>query len=292
MQDNGKYGSSVNGHRYVFDTFEVDPSNRTCTRAGEPVPITGKVFDVLLAFVENPDRLLGKDELMGRVWPNEFVEEGNLARSISTLRKALGDTGKAHRFIATVQGHGYRFIADVRGRDDADRLDNGSVSTSGGVDGYNGNMVEQPAAVLRVAHGAGVDGSFRTQFAHRPWLFSIAALCLLVTALVAFRSDGERPRAIDRFSLDRLKETRLAQKGNANAGGLIRPMVNISCITESTDRKMGCGSGKCRRAARWNYGQCRRVKVFGRRRLPPTIVICITFLNRKTPTTGACIVFR
>jgi DNA-binding winged helix-turn-helix (wHTH) protein/TolB-like protein len=105
--------ASVNDNRYVFDDFEVDTVNRTCARAGELLPITGKVFDILAVFVENPGRLLSKDELLDRVWPNEFVEEGNLARNVSTLRKALGDNGKDHKYIVTVPGHGYRFIADV-----------------------------------------------------------------------------------------------------------------------------------------------------------------------------------
>ena len=67
----------------------------------------------MLAFVENPGRLLSKDELLERVWPNEFVEEGNLARNVSTLRKALGDNGKGQKYILTVQGHGYRFLPEV-----------------------------------------------------------------------------------------------------------------------------------------------------------------------------------
>ena len=113
-----KNGTNSNGHRFTFDDFEVDPQNRACTRAGEPVPISGKVYDILLAFLENPGRLLSKDELLERVWADEFVEEGNLARNVSTLRKALGDTEKQHRYIATVPGHGYRFVADVDHIDD------------------------------------------------------------------------------------------------------------------------------------------------------------------------------
>jgi DNA-binding winged helix-turn-helix (wHTH) protein/TolB-like protein/tetratricopeptide (TPR) repeat protein len=98
----------------VFDGFEIDPLNRTCIREGVALPISGKVFDVLLAFIESPGRLLTKDELIERVWSDEFVEEGNLARNVSSLRKALGDTEKDHRYIVTVPGHGYRFVADVR----------------------------------------------------------------------------------------------------------------------------------------------------------------------------------
>ena len=106
-------GSSLSATSYRVGEFEIDPANRLLLRSGEPVPLTGKVFDVLLAFLEEPGCLLTKDELIEKVWHNAFVEEGNLARSVSTLRKALGDTGKDHKYIVTVQGRGYRFIAPV-----------------------------------------------------------------------------------------------------------------------------------------------------------------------------------
>ena len=70
--------------------------------------LTGKVFDVLLVFAENAGRLLEKDELLEKVWHSDFVEEGNLARNVSSLRKSLGDTGRDHKYIITVQGRGYR----------------------------------------------------------------------------------------------------------------------------------------------------------------------------------------
>jgi DNA-binding winged helix-turn-helix (wHTH) protein/TolB-like protein len=108
-----KNGHSANGHRIAFDNFEVDPANRLLLRDGVIVPLTGKVFDVLLVFTENPGRLLSKVELIEKVWPGSFVEEGNLARNISTLRKALRDEAKPHKFIVTVPAIGYRFVADV-----------------------------------------------------------------------------------------------------------------------------------------------------------------------------------
>jgi DNA-binding winged helix-turn-helix (wHTH) protein/TolB-like protein/Tfp pilus assembly protein PilF len=108
---NGVGGNTV---RYSFGEFVVDPSSRTCERGRDPLPVSGKAYDILLVFLENPGRLLTKEELLDRVWANEFVEEGNLARNVSTLRKALGDTDKQHRYILTVPGHGYRFVGDVR----------------------------------------------------------------------------------------------------------------------------------------------------------------------------------
>lgn len=109
-----KNGVSANNSLYLFDDFEVDSVNRTCTRSGEPVPMTGKVFDVLLTFLDSPGRLLSKEELLDRVWADEFVEEGNLARSVSTLRGSLGDSGRKHKYILTVQGRGYRFIGELK----------------------------------------------------------------------------------------------------------------------------------------------------------------------------------
>jgi DNA-binding winged helix-turn-helix (wHTH) protein/TolB-like protein len=108
-----KNGIPASGYRYAFGQFVVDSSNRTCVCNGETVPISGKAYDILLAFLQNPGRLLTKDELLERVWSDEFVEEGNLARNVSTLRKLLGDTDKQHRYITTVPGHGYRFVAEV-----------------------------------------------------------------------------------------------------------------------------------------------------------------------------------
>jgi Tol biopolymer transport system component/DNA-binding winged helix-turn-helix (wHTH) protein len=113
-----KNGTSTSGRRYLFDDFVLDPENRTLTRAGESIPLTGKIFDILLAFAENSGRLLDKDELIAKVWNGSFVEESNLARNVSTLRKALGDTGKEHKYIATVQGRGYRFQPVVTRGDD------------------------------------------------------------------------------------------------------------------------------------------------------------------------------
>lgn len=113
MENGRTNGHFFDGRRFTFDGYVVDPQNRVLTRGGTTIPLTGKVFDTLLFLVENPGRLIGKDELLKNIWRKEFVEEGNLARNISTLRKALDDTGKEHKYIATVQGHGYRFVAEV-----------------------------------------------------------------------------------------------------------------------------------------------------------------------------------
>ena len=98
---------------YEFGYFRLDPSERLLVRDGQPVPLAPKVFDTLLALVENPGRLVDKDQLMSRLWPDTFVEEATLARNISDLRKALCESTGDQKFIETVPKRGYRFIAAV-----------------------------------------------------------------------------------------------------------------------------------------------------------------------------------
>ena len=80
------------------------------------VQVTGRVFDTLLYFVEHAGQLLDKRTLMEALWPNVVVEESNLTQTIHTLRRVLGERPEEHRFIVTVPGRGYRFVADVKVR--------------------------------------------------------------------------------------------------------------------------------------------------------------------------------
>jgi len=101
-------------HCYEFGPFRLDPSERQLLRAGQVMPLTPKVFDTLLLFVENSNLLLTKDEMLGRLWPDSFVEESNLAQNVSMLRRELGDQPDGKLYIETVPKRGYRFIAEVR----------------------------------------------------------------------------------------------------------------------------------------------------------------------------------
>jgi Tol biopolymer transport system component/DNA-binding winged helix-turn-helix (wHTH) protein len=105
--------SSNSPRFYDFGPFRVDAVNRLLLRERESVPLTSKVFDILLVFVSNSGRMLDKDYLMKEVWPESFVEEGNLTRNVSTLRKALGERPQERQYIVTVPGRGYRFVASV-----------------------------------------------------------------------------------------------------------------------------------------------------------------------------------
>ena len=99
---------------YEFGPFQVDLQERVVRRDGEAVALTPKAFDTLLVLIENSGRVIEKDDLMKKVWPNTFVEEANLAVNISVLRKALGTTVTGGQYIETIPRRGYRFVAVVR----------------------------------------------------------------------------------------------------------------------------------------------------------------------------------
>ena len=99
-------------HSYDFGDFCI-AAGKLLLRNGDPVPLTPKVFDTLLHLVQHNGQLLEKEALMRAVWPDTAVEENNLNQNISTLRRALGEARGEHRYIVTIPGKGYRFIAEV-----------------------------------------------------------------------------------------------------------------------------------------------------------------------------------
>ena len=103
------------GHgAYAFGAFVVDRVKRRLWREGQRVPITSKTFDVLIVLLERRSQIVSKDELLDRVWPNTAVNENNLARQVSSLRRLLGQRPDQHDYVVTIPGHGYRFVAGVQ----------------------------------------------------------------------------------------------------------------------------------------------------------------------------------
>ena len=101
-------------HFYAFDSFFVDTAKSVLLEGDRLVSLTPKAFELLLVLVRHPGHVLTKEELLELVWANTFVDENNLPRTISALRKALGEEPTEHKYIVTVPGQGYRFVANVR----------------------------------------------------------------------------------------------------------------------------------------------------------------------------------
>jgi Tol biopolymer transport system component/DNA-binding winged helix-turn-helix (wHTH) protein len=110
-------------HLYEFGPFRLDPVRRLLWREAEVVSLKAKAFETLLVLVEHRGRVLEKDELMSLVWPDAVVEENTLNKNISALRRVLGETAGENRYIVTVPGRGYSFVAGVREvEDESDEL--------------------------------------------------------------------------------------------------------------------------------------------------------------------------
>ena len=157
---------------YRFGPFVLDPVLGRLQVDDEEVPLTRKTFAVLTVLVERHGQVVHKDDLLALVWPGTFVEENNLARCISMLRKALRDRDGSREYVLTVAGQGYQFAADVQ---------------------PIGRFEPQPGAVV-----AGETAAPPTVQRWTWWPMAVAASVLVVgtSILVTLRSDdavGEIP---------------------------------------------------------------------------------------------------
>ena len=97
-----------------FGPFRLDGRQRVLAKNGSPVALGSRALDLLIALIESAPRIVGKRELLARVWPSMVVEEGNLRFQVGVLRRALGDDGQGGcRYIVNVAGRGYCFVAPV-----------------------------------------------------------------------------------------------------------------------------------------------------------------------------------
>jgi DNA-binding winged helix-turn-helix (wHTH) protein/TolB-like protein len=104
----------MSGKIYEFGPFRLDPLKRLLTEADRLIVLPGKALEVLSFLIERAPHLTTKEELLATVWTGLAVEENNLTVHVSSLRKALGETPGDHRYIVTVPGRGYQFVAPVR----------------------------------------------------------------------------------------------------------------------------------------------------------------------------------
>src|SRR5271154_2125092 len=99
---------------FQFGEFQIDGRARTLRREEAIVTLNFRAFDVLLYFVQNSGKVLTRDELLKNVWQDAFVDENNLAQSISALRRALAEKPGENSYIVTLPGRGYQFVAPVQ----------------------------------------------------------------------------------------------------------------------------------------------------------------------------------
>jgi TolB-like protein/DNA-binding winged helix-turn-helix (wHTH) protein/Flp pilus assembly protein TadD len=141
---------------YEFGPFRLDPAEHILLREGKLVSLTPKAFETLAVLVENNGHLIGKEELIRRVWPDTIVEEGNLNNIIYMLRKALGHESDDGKYIETISKRGYRFVAEVRRAPDGPQAEAELIAThalslsgeSSGASALSAAPAFSPAVVL------------------------------------------------------------------------------------------------------------------------------------------------
>lgn len=176
---------------YEFGPFRLDPSEHTLVREGKPVAIAPKVFDILTVLVEKNGHLFGKEELMQAVWPDSFVEEGNLTRNISTLRTALGEDPDGHQYIETVPKRGYRFVGSVREATDALEVGKATSNLAKNMDSTESLQTRRPHQEVAVTRRNWYGASVASR------IFGLAVAALAVTAgsyAFFFRSTSDAPQ--------------------------------------------------------------------------------------------------
>jgi TolB-like protein/DNA-binding winged helix-turn-helix (wHTH) protein/tetratricopeptide (TPR) repeat protein len=133
-------------HLYTFGSYRLDGAERALLRNGQPVALPPKDLETLLVLVERAGHIVNKEELLERVWPGVFVEEGNLARHIFNLRQVLGDGPDGLKYIETIPKRGYRFIAKLH--DEAESAD-GEINGVGVSEPAQASIRGEPKKSLR-----------------------------------------------------------------------------------------------------------------------------------------------
>src|SRR5215831_11662620 len=102
---------------YIFGDYVLDTQRHELHHAGEPIKLRHKVFQVLAHLLAHRERVIPKEELLEHLWPDQFVGDAALKSCITALRKALGEEGRTPRWVRTLHGQGYRFVAAVEERE-------------------------------------------------------------------------------------------------------------------------------------------------------------------------------
>lgn len=236
--------SEQNHYIYEFGPFRLDAQKRLLLREGEIVPLKPKAFDTLLALVEGCGRVLEKDELMRRIWPDTTVEDGNLTFNISSLRKALGDDPRRHEYIVTIPGEGYQFVAGVRAAFDELVLHERTSINYEEVEEAGDSMTDSgeslslnPQASNSTSHSHSLAPVASRRKARRRWLLTAAAL-FAAGAATAFGfywlANSRQPmdRALAVVPFREMDISRLTTSGNIKHAAISPEGKYVAYITE------------------------------------------------------------
>lgn len=225
---------------YRFGSFELDTATAELRESGRPRPLEPQVYALLAFLVEHRERLVSRDELLEKVWGRRVVSDSALSSRIKSARKALGDDGKTQRFLKTVHGQGFRFVADVVVEPDAalalPTLSEMGAATAGpGMPADSAVTSSRPSIAVLPFRFDGDAGPYATiadglphdlitELARLRWLFVIARGS-------SFRLRGAE---VDARSVGRLLGVRYCLSGRVEVGG-----KQLAVTTELADTRDG-----------------------------------------------------
>jgi len=202
---------------FEFGELLLDTHRRVLRKKGVEVHLTPRTFDLLCVMVENAGRVLEHDELLDKVWADAFVEQGNLKKAVSSLRRALGESPDASEFIVTVPRRGYRFGASVRPIPDEAiliRETHAEITVEEEID-------DGPATKLLTRHKRSL-----------PFKAALAVGCGLILIVAAVAGWRFWPANSPRFSANATQAKRVMSESNI-IGGTLSPDGNYFCYVVS-----------------------------------------------------------
>ena len=232
---------------YKFGNFQVDTVKRVLTCGDNPVQLPSRAFDVLLALVDHNQYVIDKDELMRLVWGERVVEENNLTRHISTLRRALDESPNDHRYIVTVPGRGYSFVAQVERVPTRDVL-SASVKQNGDATGAEAEYLDLTPH-NRLEPGTQVHSSVQTDVAiktaqiagpiarrRRAWVWAASLIVAVgLVGLIGARFLNSRSRLAVNTYRD-WEITRLTRAGGSGAPAISRDGKYVAYVNRESGR--------------------------------------------------------
>lgn len=212
---------------FEFGKFRLDVAQCALSREGHAVPLEPQVFKTLLVLVKSAGRLVDKGTLMDQVWVDSHVEEGNLARNISLLRKALGEGSNGEKYIETVPKRGYRFVAQVRNQ----TADPGTAAVEPQV-----HLTAEPVTTRKVL-------PTRVRPARVVSSALIGGLLLIAAAYLWMRGPGNEPRAVagqTSIAILPFKSLNGEQPDESLEIGITEALINsLSTVRQLTVRPLG-----------------------------------------------------
>jgi TolB-like protein/DNA-binding winged helix-turn-helix (wHTH) protein/cytochrome c-type biogenesis protein CcmH/NrfG len=191
-------------HTYEFGAYQLDTEEKVLVREGQPVALPPKDLETLVVLVESAGHIVGKEELLEKVWPGVFIEENNLARRVFNLRQVLGEGPDGRKYIETVPKRGYRFVGSVR---------------------QLGYSAESTAPPLQSSDSP--QSTLRTSRRRTLWPWALAAVLIVAASVLAQRFWRARNHSPDRVMLAVLPFENLSGDANEDyfADGLTEEMI-------------------------------------------------------------------